>query len=188
MPNYCNYSMCVVGKQRKNVEEFIRVMNAGYDYGTMEFDYDRHMFRVFEAVNDEIEERADGRFQTIINGYCAWSVSSCMLESGYYGRVKRDYPDNFRGTTLPLESERLGVDIEVFSEESGMCFQEHYVIIDGEIACDECVDWEEVWIDDYKTKEEAEEDLGIKITDEEWVTGLEEGYFTRGGFDWDFEI
>lgn len=188
MPNYCNYSMCVVGA-KENIEKFIKVINSGYNYGTMEFDYDRHLFRVFEAVNDEIEERYDGRFQTTINGYCAWSVSSCMLEDGYYRSVKKNYPDNFRGTTLDIESKNLDLDIEVFSEESGMCFQEHYIIKNGEVVCDECVDWEEVWIDDYKTKEEAEEDLDMKITDEEWVAGLEEGCFTRGGFEnWDFEI
>jgi hypothetical protein len=188
MPNYCNYSMCVVGKQRKNVEEFIKVINADYNYGTMEFSYDRHMFRVFEATADEIEDRGDGTFEVIINGYCAWSVASCMLEHGYYRDVKRDYPDNFRGTTLPLESKRLGLDIEVFSEESGMCFQEHYIISNGELEVDETEDWEEIWVEDYETKEDAEEDLEIKITDEEWEIGSEEGYFTRGGFDWDFEI
>lgn len=189
MPNYCNYSMCVVGKQRKNVEEFIKIMNADYNYGTMEFNSDRHMFRVFEATCDEIEKRDDGKFQVIINGYCAWSVSSCMLRDGYYGNFKRDYPDNFRGTTLDIESKKLKLDIEVYSDECGMCFQEHYIITNGEIVCDECVDWSEIWVEDYKTKEEAEKDLDIKITDEEWVTGLEEGYFTRGGFDsWDFEI
>lgn len=187
MPNYCNYSMCVVGK-KESVEEFIKVMNAGYNYGTMEFDYDRHMFRVFEAVNDEIEEIDNEKFRTVINGYCAWSVHSCMFEDGYYGDIKRDYPDNFRGTTLPLESERLGIDIEVFSEESGMCFQEHYIIIDGELVREETTDWEEIWVEDYETKEDAEEDLGIEITDEEWAEGQSEGYFTRGGFAWDFEI
>ncbi len=188
MPNYCNYSMCVVGKQHENVEEFIKVIQADYDYGRMEFSHDRHMFRVFEADYSEIEKREDGRFQTIINGYCAWSVVTCMLEGGYYNRFKSDFPDNFRGTTLDRESKKLNLDIEVYSEESGMCFQEHYVIIDGDIVTDESVDWEEIWIEDYKTKEEAEEDLNMKITDDEWVTGLEEGYFTRGGFDWDFEI
>lgn len=187
MPNYCNYSMCVVGK-RKNVEEFIKVIQADYDYGNMVFSHDRHMFRVFEAECDEIEKRADGRFQTIINGYCAWSVNSCMFEGEYYGSFKKDYPDDFRGTTLCRESANLNLDIEVYSEESGMCFQEHYIIIDGAIECEDCVDWEEVWIDGYKTKEEAEEDLDTTITDEEWATGLDEGYFTRGGFDWDFEI
>ena len=187
MPNYCNYSMCVVGK-KKSIEEFIEVMNADYNYGTMVFQGDRHMFRVFEAVNDEIVERHDGRLETIINGYCAWSVRSCMFEDGYYRDLKKNYPNEFRGTTLLLESERLGLDIEVYSEESGMCFQEHYVIIEGELVRDESVDWEEIWIDGYETKEAAEEDMEITITDEEWAEGQSEGYFTRGGFAWDFEI
>ena len=188
MPNYCNYSMCVVGK-KENIEEFIKVIQADYDYGNMVFNHDRHMFRVFEANHDEIEERYDGRYQTVINGYCAWSVSSCMLEGGYYKSVKRDYPDNFKGTTLDRESERLNLSIEVYSEEPGCCFQEHYIITDGNIVCDECVDWSEIWVEDYKTKEEAEEEIGITITDKEWAIGQNEGYFTRGGFeDWDFEI
>ena len=67
--------MRVVGS-KESIEEFIRVMNAGYDYGTMEFDHDRHMFRVFEALNDEIDEYGDNVFGVTINGYCAWSVRS----------------------------------------------------------------------------------------------------------------
>ena len=68
-----------------------------------------------------------------------------------------------------------------------MCFQEHYVIINGDIITDECVDWQEYAIYEYETKEEAEDDLGIEITDEEWDSG--EDYISRGGFDgWNFEI
>lgn len=187
MPNYCNYSMCVVGA-KENVEEFIKVINSNYDYNKMEFDYDRHMFRVFEAICDEIEERYNGTYQAIINGYCAWSVASCMLEHGYYQDCKASFGDNFRGTTLLLESERLGLDIEVFSEESGMCFQEHYIIRKGNLTTDECVDWCEHYLGDYETKEEAEEDLGMQLTDEEWEN-YSDDYISRGGFgDWEFEI
>lgn len=186
MPNYCNYSMCVVGK-KKNVEEFIKVMQADYNYGTMEFSHDRHMFRVFEAECDGVEERCDDTYQAIINGYCAWSVTSCMLEGGYYREFKRDYGDNCRGTTLLIESKRLNLDIEVYSEECGMCFQEHLIVRDGELTTDECVDWYEYCIDEYDTKEEAEAELDIEITDEEWNSG--ESYISSGGFEsWDFEI
>ena len=186
MPNYCNYSMCVVGS-KENIEEFIRVIKADYNYQTMEFDFDRHMFRVFEAECDDIEERFDGRFQTVINGYCAWSVASCMLAHGYYSDCEARYGDNFRGTTLDMESGRLHLDIEVYSEEGGVCFQEHYVIIDGGIVCDECVDWYEYWVDGYDSKEEAEEGLDTHFTDEEWANA-EDGRICRGGFDWSFEI
>jgi hypothetical protein len=180
--------MCVVGKKEK-VEEFIKVMKADYDYGNMVFSYDRHMFRVFEAEYDEVEERYNDMYQVIINGYCAWSVATCMLEGGYYHDIKQRYPSGFRGTTLLIESKKLNLDIEVYSEEPGCCFQEHYIIIKGDLVCDECVEWSEIWIDDYETKEEAESDLEIEITDEEWNIASEEGRITYGGFDsWDFEI
>lgn len=189
MPNYCYYSMCAIGS-KDSIEEFIKVIQADYDYGTMEFSYDRHFFRVFEADDDEIKKIGPHLYQVTISGNCAWSVSSCMFNdhsTSYYASLKSRYPKDFRGTTLPIESERLNLNIEVFSEECGMCFQEHYVIINGDIIVRECVDWEEYCLEDYETKEEAEEDLGIEITDEEWESG--EPYISRGGFgEWDFTI
>ena len=185
MPNLCFYSMCVKG-MKGNIEEFIKVIKADYNYGTMEFSYDRHLFRVFDAYYDEIEQVGDNAYQVIIDGDCAWSVSSCMLEAGYYKDLKERYPKEFRGTTLQTESERLNLDIEVFSEESGMCFQEHYVIRKGKLEVDECVDWQEYDLTEFKTKKEAEEEYGIEITDKEWEQGE---FISRGGFEsWDFEI
>ena len=193
MPNYCNYSMCVIG-EKESVEEFIKIIQADYDYGTMEFSYDRHFFRVFEADYDEIENLGEDHgndvYQVIINGYCAWSVSSCMFDTGeycYYQELKKRFPDEFRGTTILAESERLNLSVEIFSEECGMCFQEHYTIIDGKIIEDECVDYYEYYLRDYETKEEAEEELEIEITDEEW-NGPDD-FISRGGFDsWEFTI
>lgn len=188
MPNYCDYSMCVKGT-KENVEEFIKVIQADYNYGTMEFSHDRHFFRVFEANYDEIEEMLDGKYQAIIDGYCAWSVRSCMFDgyASYYNSIKKDYPNNFRGTTLLTESERLNLDIEVYSEECGCCFQEHYVVVNGDLICDECVEYNEYCIDEYNSKEDAEAELGIEISDEEWDSG--ECFISRGGFEsWDFEI
>lgn len=188
MPNYCDYSMCVKGT-KENVEEFIKVIQADYDYGTMEFSHNRHLFRVFEANYDEVEELCNNTFQVVINGYCAWSVASCMFnnhDSSYYNSLKAQYPNNFRGTTLPIESERLNLDIEVYSEECGMCFQEHYIILKGNVVCNECVEWCEYCLDDYNSREEAERELEISITNAEWKEG---GFISRGGFDdWDFEI
>lgn len=194
MPNICFYSMCVIGK-KESVEEFIKVIKADYDYGTMEFTHDRHLFRVFEAYENNIEHigqnvQGDDLYEVIINGECAWSVGCCMFDDGYHGYYadfKKRFPNDFRGTTIPIESKNLELSIEIFSEESGMCFQEHYMVVDGDVIVDECVDWDEYYIRDYATKEEAEEDLGIEITDEEW-NGPDD-YISRGGFgSWDFEI
>lgn len=189
MPNYCYYSMCAIGG-KDSIEEFIKIVQADYDYGTMEFSHDRHFFRVFEADYDEIEDLGDDIYKVVISGNCAWSVGCCMFDighHGYYHDLKERFPKEFRGTTIPAESERLKLSIEIFSEECGMCFQEHYIVIDGKIFEDECVDWEEYCLEDYETKEEAEEDLGIEITDEEWESG--EPYISRGGFgEWNFSI
>ena len=180
------YSMCVIGK-KNDVEEFIKVAQADYDYGTMEFSHDRHFFRVFEAYYNGIEDLGDDLYQVIINGDCAWSVGCCMFRGGYYDDFKKRFPNEFRGTTIQIESKRLNLSVEVFSEECGMCFQEHYIVIDGDIIETECEDWYEYDISEYETKEEAEKDYGIEITDEEWNSG--EDFISRGGFDdWNFTI
>lgn len=188
MPNYCDYSMCVKGK-KKSIEEFIKVIKSNYDYNVMEFEYNRHLFRVFEADYNEIEQVGANTYQVIINGYCAWSVASCMLDGCYYyADLKKRFPNEFRGTTLQKESKKLNLDIEVYSEECGCCFQEHYVIVNGDLVVDECVDWYEYYLGDFKTKEEAERELEISITDKEWLENKDD-YISHGGFDsWDFEI
>lgn len=186
MPNYCYYEMCVRG-QKKNVEEFIKVIKADYNYTDMKFTYKRHLFRVFSADYDELEQVENDDYRVIISGDCAWSVATCMLPHGYYRSLKAEYPNEFRGTTLQKESRKLNLAIEVYSEECGMCFQEHYLFDNGEEIINECVDYNEYAIYEYTSKAEAEEDLGIEITDEEWNSGEE--YIKRGGFEeWDFEI
>jgi hypothetical protein len=102
------------------------------------------------------------------------------------------FGDNFdvnaiKFVTLFEACEMFNVDMEVYSEEPGCCFQEHYLVINGDVLVDECEEWNEYWLDDYETKEEAEEELGIVITNEEWESG--DSFISRGGFgEWYFEI
>lgn len=189
MPNYCDYEMKVVGNE-ESIKEFIKVMNSNYNYHTMEFDFDRHMGgRVFEVeTTEDIVEQENGKFYTTIYGYCAWSVYSCMFEGAhtYYSQLKEEYGEKCRSTTIPIESKRLNLDIEIYSKESGMAFQEHYLVKQGTIELDEECEYTECYLDDYETKEEAERELEIKITDYEWDEG---GYISRGGFEeWSYEI
>ena len=185
MTNPCFYSMKAKGA-REDIEEFIQVVKADYDYNTMEFNFDRHLQRVYIADEEDIEAVDENTYSVFINGECAWSVVVCMLEDGYYNDMKARLGDKFRGTTLVHESERLNLEIEVFSEECSMCFQEHYLVRHGVLEIDECVEWNEYFLDEYETKEEAEDDLDIEITDDEWE---EREMITRGGFgDWEFTI
>lgn len=188
MPNYCNYSMKVKGSAT-NVDEFIKIIQVDYDFDDNgQCNVDRHFWRVFEAdVTDENIE--DGYKEVIIQGYCAWSVYSCMFNGP--NTYQSNHPDpKDGGTTLPLESARLQLDIEVFSEESGDGFMEHYLIQNGEFEINDCVDFVEYCTDDYETVEEMNTDLETDITQEEFDYANEncDGYVRRGGFEWDFEI
>lgn len=188
MPNYCNYSMRVVGKET-NVDEFINIIQTDYAFDDNgKCSVDRHFWRVFEAevTNENIK---DDIKSVIIDGYCAWSVYSCMFDG--HLTYQHDHPDaKAGGTTLQFESARLNLDIEVFSEEPGCAFMEHYLIRNGEIEIDDCVDFFECCADDYETVEEMNDDLETDITQEEFDYANEycDGYVRRGGMEWDFEI
>jgi hypothetical protein len=179
MANNCFYQMQVQGAQ-ENVDEFIKIIKANYYYDDNgKCNVDRHFWRVFEACVDD--EYVKNCIKTaMISGDCAWSVYSCMCDG------KWTYQDQFKddsGTTLKIESERLHLAIEVYSEECGCAFMEHFVFVNGEQLIDECVDWNEYPAYDYESVEELNEDYGTNFTQEEFE-GNE--YLQVGGMDWDF--
>ena len=64
---------------------------------------------------------------------------------------------------------KFNVDIELYSSEPGMKFQEHIAIIKGEKIIDECEDAEEFDLQYFKdifnySKKQAEEEFGIEIS------------------------
>lgn len=127
--------MRVRGK-RESVDEFCRVID--------DYNFERHFYRVFSVYIYDEWENDDGTITLCINGDCAWSVYSCMMidDIGTYAKGDRE-----NDTSLQLESRRLRLEIEVFSEEPGMCFQEHYIYKNGEEIANECVDFYEWYFD-----------------------------------------
>lgn len=63
-------------------------------------------------------------------GDCAWSISTAMLN------------------TLQEMTKECGVIAECYGEEYGCCFNEHYIIDNGNITTNECVNAYCTWIDD----------------------------------------
>ncbi len=187
MANYCDYSMCIQGPA-PNVEEVIKSVKAHYDYDNMKFDHKSHLTRVFESdIMEDITTK--GIRKVVIDGYCAWSVYSCMLSglNTYYNSLKEEYGDESRATTLEELSREHNVAIEVYGSEQGDGFQEHYAFIHGEMYIDEVTDFEALYEDGYDDKEEFQESLnelkerygeeGRKIGDD----------ICFGGFpNWDF--
>ena len=181
MANICSFSMKVRG-EHKNIAKF---------YDAMMQNGSVYMGRGADA--EIVYEDEDGTAQ--IDGWCKWSVSSAMVTNAISMRTEPDIwywgegvdASKIEFITLFEACRKWNVDMEVYSEEPGCCFQEHYVVINGDTVCDERVEWNEYCIDNYKTKEEAEAELGIEIADEEWNCG--DTFISRGGFEnWDFEI
>ena len=165
MANNAFYHMKVVG-DISNVEEFIRAMKWQGEYA------EQGVGRVFNA---DVYEKEDN--YAIIGGDCAWSIISAMR-------------NEFNNNNIEKLSERLHLAIEAYCEECGFEFQEHFLVNNGVVIIDQCVDWEEHCVEDYETKEEAEEDLCVTFTEEEWRNRKANDYrICRGGFEsWEFEI
>lgn len=187
MANNCFYKMKVQGSE-SNVNEFIKLIQVNYAYDDHNNCYnpsdnykpvERHLWRVFNADVDEEYVGNKGKI-AYISGDCAWSVYCCMCEGKHTYQFQ--YP-NSKGTSLRQESERLQLTIEVFSEECGCCFMEHYVFQNGKCKVDSCVDWCEYCTLDYESVEEMNEDCGTNFTQEQFDA---EEYISVGGLDWEF--
>lgn len=136
MANDCYYEMKIKGSEN-SILRVLACLTTGYAYNEHKKPLHKHFFRIFDADTDgKMEDNGDGTFTAFIYGYCAWSVWSCMCSgnSTYYDSVKRSYPNIFMGTTLLEQSKDC--EIEVFSEEEGMGFSEHYIFKNGECLCE----------------------------------------------------
>lgn len=163
MANICNFSMMVKGK-KKNIEQFIDMIEQK---GTV------WMGRGAVVDFTDMEEIKNGEYRCQIDGNTKWSVQSFMVSNAISMRTepnKWNFGENVDKTKLSFVTlfeacKQLELDIEVYSEECGCGFQEHYLFIDEELVVEECVDYSEEY------NEETEE------------------YESSGGFDdWDFEI
>lgn len=174
MPNWCVFEINVVGP-KEGVEYMLNVLKSGYSYSSdpPKIDFKEHVFRTY--IDGYAFDKEDDQYGDYVHyqiwGDCAWSVYCCMLDKqgnwSYYGRLKESYPDTFKGTTLIDLSARFGLIIEIWSEEPGMCFREHYIIQNGVMIVDECIDT--VWhmLDGYANYNEYIQDYTSNPISEE---------------------
>lgn len=179
MANICSFLM----KVRGDKEDIIQFHKALTQEGNI------WMGRGADA---DLEFEGDDLASLI--GWCKWSIISALVDNAISMRKEPERWYHEPGEeekeyiTLFEACKRWNLVMEVYSEECGMQFQEHFICDKGDVICEECVDWEEYDVYEYETKEEAEEDLEVEFTDEEWAN-QDDGRITRGGFEnWDFEI
>jgi hypothetical protein len=187
MPNICLAFITVRGRA-SCVDEFIAILQSDYNYNrdSRNGDYSwcpdpknithvPHFFRVFDAYlfDDPVYHSAVYKCVTI-NIECAWSVYSCIFpgEHTYYNDFERDHHGEHFGSNILIESKRLQLELEIWSYESGMCFQEHYKICSGVLIKDETFGFDVLWLEDYSNynelKEKFKDDSRLLISEEEF--------------------
>lgn len=174
MANNAIYRMKIVGAQ-DNVQEFIRAMQWKDEYT------DCGAGRVCDCeVFSEGTVSGTSLYSCECEGACAWSIISAMRNGANPNNIER-------------LSERLKLAIEAYASECGFEFQEHFCVINGEIQCDECIDWTEVDVDALEDVEDGfwEKDWVVEsgITKENATQYAEDGYVSIGGYtEWNFEL
>lgn len=197
MPNYCDYSIHIHG-QKKNVLKLAEWLSADYSYtkkgpniffklNGKETETEHHIgWRVFECYydRDQFDSIPDDIDVTLYaSGYCAWSVYSCMMEGPFtYYTDNHEEMMKSRGVdyslTLPAACRLLSVEAEIFSDEPGMCFSEHYHISpEGEILTEDEAEYIELYIEETESYEEFAKtfDDGCPVTKEEFSKAKEAG-------------
>lgn len=142
-------------------------------------DAEKHFFRVFDVNLDD--EYFDGSNTVLlISGYCAWSVWVCMFRGSKFEENDSEtyYSDNYgiycalqkeHATNMEDITKELDLVVEIFSYEPGVGFAEHYLVDNGTIIVNECVDYKEVYLEDFQTKEEFEEEYDRELDIDEWL-------------------
>lgn len=159
MPNICTANIIVRGR-KDCVDEFINILNADYSYynkkedGSIDFSNNKwctdpknfthipHFFRIFE-VYDLYDYYASAVYKCVeLNISCAWSVFVCMFPGkfSYYDNFERDHHGEHYGTNIIEVSKRLQLEIEIWSREEGLEFQEHYKICSGVLVINQELD------------------------------------------------
>ena len=180
MANYCYFSMRVTGK-KENIEEFYKVISSDYDYSTNKFSFPRHLWRIYEVNCTDIKPIKDYYYMDIW-GECAWSVYCCMFEGEYTEYTERLQNGYTHGTSIIQETRNLNLAIEIYSDEEGEAFEEHYIVTCGHIICSEEIDTENYY---FETPEEIEEFNKNHNTnlDADYILDECQGYYKVGGYD-----
>ena len=189
MPNYATYEARILGDE-ENVMKVVEIFQReNYEDG-------EHMFRIFEAnlFDDALQEskRVKGKHVAIITGYCAWSLATCMFrdQSSYYS-----HPDASPNAIDITEiSKKYDIEVEMYSEEGGIGFEEYYYIKNGKILKEGIAEDLEIIVPEfYDDYEEFIEEYGHPsndslVTKEMFDRARKDGEDIRlGGYDeWAF--
>ena len=159
MANNCTYEMRIAGK--KETVEKIYEFAKEHSYTFCE---------IFMELDPNIEEESEYEADMRICGDVKWSIVAAWNMDKYKPRDKyieealKDpgTPVNIKTLYSNMEEERIHgpsiLDVkgeyifEIFSEEAGNSFQEHYIVKNGELLVDDAREYLEYWIEEDETE------------------------------------
>lgn len=186
MPNICTASLVVKGR-KDCVDEFIRILKSEWDPETKLFTHYPRFCRIFDTEIFEYFSIDALYYVASINFTCAWSVYSCMMkgEDTYYN----DHPDDekeIKVTNLEDISKKYNLDIQIWSDEPGFGFEEHYHIVSGTFLTFKEYEYDIISLDDFK-----EYDDKLPISEEEYniAKSKNEPFLYNGEHpEWEFDF
>lgn len=147
MANLCDFEMMVKG-ERKNIDLFFAALTQT-----------GNVWMGRGACADIYYDDAN---TATISGDCKWSIHSALFtdavsmreqkETGIGSWAWNEQSDSRDYVTLFEACKNYHVNVEVYSEETGCEFQEHYKYENGETLSD-CVDYTEVYNEDTEEYE-----------------------------------
>lgn len=142
MANICSVRMRIAAKNADSIQKFIEDVR------------NQDQFRVYDGIFTKEEEfdaglvlDIDGAKAYDVEFTCKWSFATSFEEDGVnrmLGKNEPAFPKYFHDFCKDH-----GVGVEVYTEEPGVGFEEHYVIApSGEIVEDKCVNMTEEYIEE----------------------------------------
>lgn len=166
--------MKVVAERPEDLDEFLSMMNYTHPEG-------RYFSRIFEAYPWDRHEE-NGKYVMCISGDCAWSVYSCMCGGAFTYYDDNSTKGNVEVTNLAIETKRLNLKVEIFSQEPGIGFAEHIIFDNGcQLLSDEA-DLVEYWNDEGLSVEEFEKANKLHLTNDQQEELIMNGYVIIGGY------
>ena len=173
MANLCEMDLHVVSKKE---EAIIAVKDA------FTFNEDEGICagRIYDSyVYEEGFNKETGEYYAYIMADVAWSVRSAILDKGILQKL----------------IEKYNLDLEIYSEEPGCGFMEHFRWEGGEQIENEVADFALIHLDDMEDEDLRDEFFNMTIVKKYPITidnyesfADEEGYIKLGGFDYDWVI
>lgn len=143
MANDCCYKLIAIGSY-EDLLELDKIGNYKSNYS---------FYRVF-SFDGTIEENREGKFQLSAFGDCAWSVQNCFFDISTPEPYINSLDEAVTRINLKDYAKEHNIEFEIWAEESGNAFIEHYYYnpeVDTFLEEDTTAYW---WDDEWETMED----------------------------------